>query len=67
MALPSATDQNYQDWLTDLKERIRHAQLKAALAVNAELIGLYWQMGKSILNKPNWVGARKSSTSLREI
>ncbi|MBA3651556.1 MAG: DUF1016 domain-containing protein, partial [Chthoniobacterales bacterium] len=38
----------YARWFSDLKTRIRTAQLKAALAVNAELILLYWQMGERI-------------------
>jgi predicted nuclease of restriction endonuclease-like (RecB) superfamily len=40
---------NYNTFLRDLKERIRQAQIKAALAVNRELILLYWQIGREIL------------------
>jgi len=39
-----------------LKERIRTAQVKAALAVNQEMINLYWQIGCEILNKQNEKG-----------
>lgn len=39
---------DYQGLLGDLKERIRSAQVRAALAVNRELILLYWQIGRSI-------------------
>ena len=39
----------YHELLTQLKERIRTAQLRAALAVNRELIELYWQIGQSIV------------------
>jgi len=39
----------YDDWLSDLKGRIHRAQQSAALAVNRELIQLYWQIGKDIL------------------
>ena len=39
----------YATFLTDLKVRIRTAQVKAALAVNQELIMLYWQIGTRIL------------------
>ncbi|WP_404790861.1 YhcG family protein [Altericista sp. CCNU0014] len=39
----------YDEFLRDLKERIRTAQIKAALAVNRELVLLYWQMGRQIL------------------
>ena len=39
----------YADWLTDLKTRIHTAQQRAALAVNRELVLLYWQIGRDIL------------------
>ncbi len=38
----------YAAWLADLKTRIREARLRAALAVNSELISLYWQIGRDI-------------------
>ena len=41
--------QGYTDWLADLKGRIHTAQQRAALAVNRELVGLYWQIGRDIL------------------
>ena len=39
----------YADWLADLKDRIHHAQQRATLAVNRELVLLYWQIGRDIL------------------
>lgn len=39
----------YADWLADLKTRIHAAQQRAALAVNRELVLLYWQIGRDIL------------------
>lgn len=42
---------NYDDFFRDLKERIRSTQVKAALAVNQELILLYWQIGREILQR----------------
>ncbi len=39
----------YADWLADLKTRIHTAQQRAALAVNRELVLLYWQIGRDIL------------------
>ena len=39
----------YADWLVDLKARIHSAQQRAALAVNRELVLLYWQIGCDIL------------------
>ncbi|MFZ9739446.1 MAG: PDDEXK nuclease domain-containing protein [Prochlorotrichaceae cyanobacterium] len=43
------TAHDYEGFLKDLKTRIRQAQVKAALAVNQELILLYWQIGQDIL------------------
>jgi predicted nuclease of restriction endonuclease-like (RecB) superfamily len=42
-------DENYNIFLKDLKTRIRRAQVKAAIAVNKELVLLYWQIGRDIL------------------
>ena len=39
----------YDRFLADLKDRIRAAQVRAALAVNAELVQLYWTIGRDIL------------------
>jgi predicted nuclease of restriction endonuclease-like (RecB) superfamily len=39
----------YGDWLIDLKSRIHNAQQRATLAVNRELVLLYWQIGQDIL------------------
>jgi predicted nuclease of restriction endonuclease-like (RecB) superfamily len=45
------SNSNYATFLNELKQRIRLAQVKAALAVNRELILLYWQIGREILLK----------------
>ena len=47
---------NYDVFLKDLKTRIRRAQVKAALAVNQELIILYWQIGREILARQQQEG-----------
>ena len=41
----------YAEWLATLKVRIREARLRASLSVNAELIGLYWRIGRDILER----------------
>lgn len=41
--------EGYADWLADLKGRIHAAQQRATLAVNRELVLLYWQIGRDIL------------------
>ncbi len=38
----------YASLLTDIKQRIRHAQTRAWLSVNTELIRLYWEIGALI-------------------
>lgn len=47
--LPS--DPTYIHLLADVKEKIRQAQLKAVVAVNREMLLLYWEIGKAILAK----------------
>lgn len=42
---------DYKETLQKLKERIRKAQIKASLRVNEELLILYWDIGKTILEK----------------
>jgi predicted nuclease of restriction endonuclease-like (RecB) superfamily len=41
--------EGYADWLVDLKGRIHTAQQRATLAINRELVLLYWQIGRDIL------------------
>ncbi len=41
--------EGYADWLAELKSRIHTAQQRATLAVNQELVLLYWQIGRDIL------------------
>jgi predicted nuclease of restriction endonuclease-like (RecB) superfamily len=45
--LPAA----YAEFLEDLKGQIRSAQVRAALAVNRELVALYWQLGRTITRR----------------
>ena len=45
------TPAGYADWLADLKGRIHSAQQRATLAVNRELLLLYWQIGRDILER----------------
>ncbi|WP_068084032.1 PDDEXK nuclease domain-containing protein [Novosphingobium rosa] len=66
-------DSNASDYarlLTELKERIRAARLRAAVTVNRELVLLYWSLGRDILarqEEQGW-GARiveRLATDLR--
>jgi len=41
----------YAEWLAELKARVQAAQQRAALSVNRELLTLYWQLGRDILER----------------
>jgi predicted nuclease of restriction endonuclease-like (RecB) superfamily len=61
MTLAMAADKidtfhDYDNFLRDLKDRIRTAQVQAALAVNRELVLLYWQIGRDILDRQKQQG-----------
>ena len=43
--------QNYTALLASIKERIQSAQVRAALAVNSELVLLYWGIGSEITRR----------------
>ena len=43
--------EGYGSFVEGLKARIRDAQLKAALAVNRELLTLYWNVGRAIVDR----------------
>src|SRR5580700_4512737 len=46
-----ANSKSYQDLLARLKSQIRTAQVRAAVAVNQELVLLYWGIGNEILTR----------------
>jgi predicted nuclease of restriction endonuclease-like (RecB) superfamily len=52
----SNINKTYAKLLDELKEKIRSSQIKAALAVNTELICLYWEIGKILLNQQQQEG-----------
>lgn len=47
---------DYGEFLNALKIRIRSARISAARVVNKELISLYWEIGKSIVEKQKHLG-----------
>ena len=51
---------DYSELLQNVKERIRSAQYDALKAVNKELIGLYWDIGKMIVERQEKEGWGKS-------
>ncbi|GET37921.1 protein of unknown function DUF1016 [Microseira wollei NIES-4236] len=48
--------EGYNDFLRDLKERISQTQVRAAIALNTELVLLYWQIGRDILTRQQQQG-----------
>ena len=49
--LTGAAAEGCEELLGQLKERIRSAQLRASVAVNREMVVLYWQIGRDILTR----------------
>src|SRR5216683_7275461 len=52
----SILPKGYDAFLRELKQRIQQAQLQAMLAVNRELVMLYWRIGRDILERQNQAG-----------
>ena len=50
----------YPDPLVKIKQRIRSAQYVALKAVNQELVGLYWNIGRMIVQRQAVEGWGKS-------
>ncbi len=60
--------EGYAAWLADVKVRVYAAQQRAALAVNTELLGLYWQIGRDLSERRREWGSgviAKVSSDLR--
>src|SRR5271169_6317492 len=57
--LPGALPAGYTTLLADLKARVRAAQLRAVVSVNRELILLYWDIGKIIVEAQKTKGYGK--------
>jgi predicted nuclease of restriction endonuclease-like (RecB) superfamily len=46
-----ALSSDYKNWLAELKSKVLQVQLKAAVAVNQELLRFYWELGADIVEK----------------
>lgn len=53
--------EQYAHLLGDIKNRIRQGQAKAVLAVNAELLAMYWDIGKIIHERQRTTAADEES------
>jgi len=54
--MKTKTEHTYLSFLTKIKEKIRRSQFRATISVNKELIFLYWEVGKNILERQNKEG-----------
>lgn len=48
---------SYKAWLSQLKQKIKTAQIKAAVSVNTQLMELYWELATEVVaqqEKSNW-------------
>lgn len=48
----------YKSWFVELKGKIHSAQSKASIAVNSQLIQLYWELGKQITERQTQWGTK---------
>lgn len=62
-------DKDYALWINDLVKRYRGSQIKAAIKVNRELLGYYWELGKDIEEKQveNKYGSKFYATLSRDL
>lgn len=60
MSGSSIPSPDYTNWLHTLKARIQSARISAARAANRELILLYWDMGRGIVEKQKALGWGKT-------
>ncbi len=52
-----SNNKDYISWFKEIKNKIFQLQIKAAVSVNTQLLGFYWDLGKEILEKQalkNW-------------
>ena len=42
---------DYGRWIQSIKDRVRNSQVRAMVAVNVELMLLYWDIGRAILDR----------------
>jgi predicted nuclease of restriction endonuclease-like (RecB) superfamily len=69
MSMETSPSTAYKALLADLKRRIQEAQVRAGLAVNRELVLLYWSIGREILvrqEREGW-GAKVIDSLARDL
>lgn len=56
MSQPTISPADYTSWLGEVKSRIQSARTKESLSVNREMILLYWDIGRGIMEKQEELG-----------
>ena len=62
-----ASNNEYLQWLTEIKSRILNAQQRAALKVNHELLNLYWFIGEALATKETEWGDKFINNLARDL
>jgi len=57
-------NEDYRDFIGEIKNKIRNSQYEAMRAVNKTLINLYWGIGQEIYNQQQEKGWGKSIVEL---
>lgn len=57
----------YKEWLTQIKNKIRSTQAKAAFAVNSALIHFYWEIGMMISERQSQWGEKLIDQIARDL
>lgn len=62
-------DKEYNEWIGQLSMRYRTAQIKAAVAVNTDMLQFYWELGRGIvrMQSENNYGSRFFDTLSRDL
>lgn len=45
------TDKSYTEWISQLSQRYKKSQIRAAVKVNSEMLKFYWELGKDIVER----------------
>lgn len=53
MEITPIKNDNYSNWLQEIKQQVRQAAMRVSMAANTELLSFYWNLGKSISQKCN--------------
>lgn len=49
MSTETKNSKDYTIWLTELKQRYKSSQMKAAVKVNSEMLAFYWSLGRDLV------------------